>query len=270
LTTVPSTRLCSRPAAGDILRTCYIHSTLALALVLFMLLAGPVLLVAGLTFDRRRRLARRATRALFPRLIRHHCRLFRRPLQLDPAPFDWASLGPCIVVANHCSCMDVLLTMMLPLPAGAGRVWAKDWPFHVPLLGALMRLSGHLFVNDFNILPDARDCLADGSSLIVFPESSRSRTGRVGRFREGAFFLAARTGRPIVPVAIHGTFACMPPGQPWVFRPRLRVQPLAALRADPADPKAHLTLRRQAQDLITAALEQPSAVESPLPEPAAA
>jgi 1-acyl-sn-glycerol-3-phosphate acyltransferase len=259
------------PAPRDVFRSLYIHSTLLLALTMFMLLVAPLLLIAGCTFDRRKTLARRAVRALFPRLIRHYCRLCKCPLHLETVGIDFRSLGPCIVVANHCSCMDVLLLMMLPLPAGAGRVWAKDWPFKVPLLGALMRLSGHLFVNDFNLLPDARDCLADGSSLIVFPESSRSRTGDVGRFREGAFLLAARTGRPVVPVAIHGTFDCMPPGQPWIYRPSLKVEVLGVLRTIPGDPKAHTALRRQAQTLIADALDArhhqapPAAPSAPAP-----
>ncbi len=237
-----------------------------------MLLAGPFLLVASLAFDKRRQLARRAVRAVFPRLVRHYCRMAGCPLKLDAVPFADRWPGPVIVVANHCSCMDVLLLMMLPLPIGAGRVWAKEWPFRVPLLGALMRLSGHLFVNDFNLLPDAQDSLARGTSLLVFPESSRSRTGRMGRFREGAFLLAARTGRPILPVAIHGTFAAMPTRQPWVFRPHLRVQPLALLTAESDDPRAHLTLRRHAQRMIAEALAgasaaAPSPPTAPLPCP---
>jgi 1-acyl-sn-glycerol-3-phosphate acyltransferase len=233
-----------------------------------MLLFAPFLLLAGLTFDRDRRLTRRAVRALFPRLLRGFAALSGTPLQLDPLP---AIPGPCIIVANHASCIDVLLLMALPAPLGNGRVWAKDWPFHVPLLGALMRLSGHLFVNDFNLLPDAQDCLADGSSLLVFPESSRSRTGRLSRFHDGAFLLAARTNRPILPVAIHGSFACMPPGQPWVFRPHLRVQPLPLLYPDPADPKAHIAVRREAHALIQKALHPSAqAAPEPVPEPAAA
>lgn len=263
-------RVRPRPRPRDILRTLYIHSTLLLALFFFMLFLGPVLLLAGLTVDRRRTLARRCVRAVFPRMIRHYCRLAGNPLERRLGNVDFAALGPCIIVANHSSCMDVLLLMMLPLPAGTGRVWAKDWPFKVPLLGALMRLSGHLFVNDFNILPDARDCLADGSSLLVFPESSRTRTGRVGRFREGAFLLAARTGRPIVPVAIRGTFACMPPGQGWVFHPRLSIEVLGVLRGGANDPKAHAKLRRQAHALIADALETPAQAATPPPAHAAA
>ncbi len=150
--------------------------------------------------------------------------------------------------------MDAVLLMALPAGAGLGRVWAKGWPFRVPLLGWLMRLSGHLFVEDFNILPDAESCLADGVSLLVFPESSRTRTGKVARFREGAFLLAARTGRPIIPVALHGSRESMPAGQPWIFAPTLRIQPLGILYPDRANPKSHAILRSQAHAMISAAV----------------
>ena len=44
-----------------------------------------------------------------------------------------------------------------------------------------------------------------GHSLIVFPEGTRSRDGRVGRFRRGLFLLAIEAGLPVVPVAVSGT-----------------------------------------------------------------
>ncbi len=245
-----------RPTARDVVRTSYIYATLWLGVILYLLFLGPFLLAASYTIDRKRSMARRAARWIFPTLIRHYCWIRRDPLTIEPAPFDWKSIGPCIVVANHASAMDAVLLMALPAPTGDGRVWSKGWPFRVPLLGWLMRLSGHLFVEDFNILPDAESCLAEGISLLVFPESSRTRTGKVARFREGAFLLAARTGRPIVPVALHGSRESMPAGQPWIFAPSLRIQPLGVLYPDRADPKNHALLRRQAHDMIAAALRR--------------
>jgi 1-acyl-sn-glycerol-3-phosphate acyltransferase len=245
-----------RPAPVDILYTTYVYALLWLAVILYLLFFGPFLLLAALTFDTKRTLARRLAYYIFPNLVRHFCFLQRDPLIIDAAPFDWNNIGPCIIVANHGSCMDSVLLMALPKPFGHGRVWAKGWPFKVPLLGSLMRLSGHLLVEDFNILPDAQSCLSDGTSLLVFPESSRTRTGKLGRFHDGAFLLAARTGHPIVPVAIHGAHECFPPGQPWIFHPHLRVQPLTILHPDPTDPKSHLHLKRQARTLIAQALGQ--------------
>jgi 1-acyl-sn-glycerol-3-phosphate acyltransferase len=245
-----------RPSFGVRLYTSYVYAWLWSGVLLYVLVLGPFLLVAGLTFDKGRGLARKTARHLFTPMVRHFCRLRSDPLVVDPAPFDWKTIGPCIVVANHGSAMDSVLLMGLPAGVGDGRVWSKGWPFRVPLLGWVMRLSGHLFVEDFNILPDAQSCLGDGTSLLVFPESSRTRTGKLGRFRDGAFLLSVRTGRPIVPVAIHGAHDCFPPGQPWIFGPPLRVEPLGVLWPKGNDLKSHATLKREAHRMISEALAE--------------
>jgi 1-acyl-sn-glycerol-3-phosphate acyltransferase len=249
----------SQVAWRDRIRTLYIHGLLVGALVAYVAAAGPFLLVAGVTFDPGRKLARRVARWLFPALVRHFCRNAGYPLRIDGVPVEWERLGPCIVVANHASSLDVLMLMQLPKGVGDGRVWAKGWPFRRPLLGWLMRLSGHLHVEDFNILPDAAECLREGESLLVFPESSRSRSGRVGRFRDGAFLLAARTGWPIVAVALHGTHACFPPGQGWVWRPRLRIEVVGVLCC--GEGGDHGALKREAHRRIKSALEGNSGTE---------
>jgi 1-acyl-sn-glycerol-3-phosphate acyltransferase len=92
--------------------------------------------------------------------------------------------------------------------------------------------------------------------MLVFPESSRSRTGKLGRFRDGAFLLALRTGRPVVAVAIHGTFDCFPPGQAWVYRPALRMEVLGVLWPEGSGERTHMALRQRARDMIAAALGQ--------------
>jgi len=249
-----------RPAPRDVVRTFYVVGLLVAALVLYVLVVGPFLLVAGVTFDRTRRIARRTAQAVYAPLLRHFCRLAGFPLKVElPVDFpSWSEIGPCIVVANHASSTDVLMLMQLPPGIGDGRIWAKPWPFRKPLLGWLMRLSGHLRVDNFNLLPDARDFLEGGETMLVFPESSRSRTGKVSRFRDGAFLLAVRTGHPVIPVAVHGTFASFPPEQPWIFRPNLRVQVLGILYPDGNDPRSHLVLKQRAHDMIEAAMSEPS------------
>ncbi len=59
------------------------------------------------------------------------------------------------------------------------------------------------------------EVLADGWSLVIFPEGTRSKDGWMGNFRMGAAFLAHEHGVPVVPVAHRGTFAAMPRGQGW-------------------------------------------------------
>ena len=64
------------------------------------------------------------------------------------------------------------------------------------------------------------EVLADGWSLVIFPEGTRSKDGWMGNFRMGAAFLAHEYGVPVVPVAHRGTFAAMPRGQGWPSRGR--------------------------------------------------
>jgi 1-acyl-sn-glycerol-3-phosphate acyltransferase len=58
--------------------------------------------------------------------------------------------------------------------------------------------------------------IGDGGSLLVFPEGTRSRDGRVGRLRPGAALLAAEHHLPIVPIYVSGTRKAMPPGHRWM------------------------------------------------------
>jgi 1-acyl-sn-glycerol-3-phosphate acyltransferase len=61
--------------------------------------------------------------------------------------------------------------------------------------------------------------IRQGGSLLVFPEGTRSRDGRVGRLRSGAALLAADYDLPIVPIYLSGTREAMPSGHRWmVFR----------------------------------------------------
>jgi 1-acyl-sn-glycerol-3-phosphate acyltransferase len=56
----------------------------------------------------------------------------------------------------------------------------------------------------------------DGGSLLIFPEGTRSRDGRVGRLRSGAALLAAEHDLPIVPIYVSGTREAMPRGRRWM------------------------------------------------------
>ena len=129
--------------------------------------------------------------------------------------------GPVIFVANHASHLDTpLILLSLPdewrrtttVAAAADYFFDKWW-----------RSVGSALV--FNTFPIERrggsmsatpgEVLAEGWSLIVFPEGTRSRDGWLGEFRTGAASLSKTFGVPIVPVAHRGTFAVMPRGQGW-------------------------------------------------------
>lgn len=121
-----------------------------------------------------------------------------------------------VVVANHSSNLDIMACFLaLPLPI---RFLAKKELFRIPLLAAAMRDFGIVEVDrqartavHEQINSQARDLVAKGRSLIVYPEGTRSRTGEMGPFKKGAFTIAVSTGIPILPVAITGTHAAWRP-----------------------------------------------------------
>ncbi|HZR84720.1 MAG TPA: lysophospholipid acyltransferase family protein [Candidatus Binatia bacterium] len=122
---------------------------------------------------------------------------------------------PAIVTPNHASHFDI--AALLGWLPGQNRFAAKKELFAEPILGMVMRTLGMVPIDrespaeSIEVL-NRMARLAD-SSLIMFPEGTRSRDGRMGPFKRGAFALAIRLGRPIVPVAIHGSAGVMPPGK---------------------------------------------------------
>lgn len=72
--------------------------------------------------------------------------------------------------------------------------------------------------------------LSRGTSVIVFPEGTRTRTGEIGRFKDGAFLVAKSAGVGIQPVVIDGTWSLM---KGWRVRMPAHV-PRAGARSDSA------------------------------------
>ncbi len=244
------------------LRTLYIHVWMLSYLLIVTIIITPWLWITVPKAKRAAR-ARLCVRTLYQHFLRH---AWGRRFTLDPFEFP---PGPCILVANHQSSLDVILLMQFPFDA---RCWVKDWPFRVPALGRLIRTCNHLLIDDFNILPNALDCLSAGTGLYVFPEGARSRTGKMRRFHNGVFLLAARLGRPVIPVAIHGSHDLFPPKQAYVFSHPIRVQPLGVLWPNSAAAHPLLELRDRAWRMIAEALGQtrePVTAAPPLkpPEP---
>lgn len=134
--------------------------------------------------------------------------------------------GPVIFAANHASHLDTPL-ILLSLPDAWRRrtavAAAADYFFDT-----WWRAVGSSLV--FNTMPIDRrggslsatpgEVLADGWSLVIYPEGTRSKDGWTGSFRMGAAYLAVGHGVPVVPIAHRGTFAAMPKGAAWPARGR--------------------------------------------------
>ena len=131
---------------------------------------------------------------------------------------------PVIYASNHSSMFDIW-ALFAALP-GSVRFVAKRQLFKIPLLGRAMLAAGHIPIDRaggkkaFEAYDEAARTIQRGtSSIVVFPEGTRSRTGELLPFKNAPFGLAIAAQVPIVPVYVHHTFEILPKGA-WRLRPR--------------------------------------------------
>jgi len=121
--------------------------------------------------------------------------------------------GHYVIVSNHQSQLDILVAFCLFIPFK----WvSKVEVFNLPFIGWNMRLNRYIKLKRGDKAGIARmfaDCemaLSQGNSIFMFPEGTRSKTGKLKPFKPGAFTLAQKMGVPILPVVISGTHAALP------------------------------------------------------------
>ena len=126
------------------------------------------------------------------------------------------SMGPCIYVSNHTSILDAIL--VCACFENDLRILEKDSLFKAPYLGRILKLERHIPVargknasaRNQAIRESIRSAIAEGASVLFFPEGTRTPTGKLGTFKLGAFYNAIQTQTPIVPVVVKGAFEAMP------------------------------------------------------------
>lgn len=115
---------------------------------------------------------------------------------------------PYIFAMNHQSLFDIVVAFVA-IPVNIRFIAKKSLRF-IPFLGWYMSLTGMIFLDRKNhaeavrSLDEACDKVRNGASILVYPEGTRSRDGRVMPFKKGPFVMAIQSGVPIVPVAIEG------------------------------------------------------------------
>lgn len=129
---------------------------------------------------------------------------------------------PQVFVANHVSWYDVY-ALAAAIPKRY-RFVAKKELARIPIFGTAWQAAGHISVDRsdrasaIQSLDEAGRLLRkDNSSVVIFPEGTRSPTGELLPFKKGAFMLALRTGVDIIPVAVLGTRRIQPKGG-WRIR----------------------------------------------------
>jgi 1-acyl-sn-glycerol-3-phosphate acyltransferase len=133
-----------------------------------------------------------------------------------------------IYMSNHQSNYDIpVLYSALPVQF---RWLAKAELFKIPIFGRGMRGAGYISIDRsnrhsaFDSLAKAAASIRNGTSVMIFPEGTRSLDGRLLPYKKGGFVMAIDAGVPIVPVVIAGTHAIMPKGRLAIRRQKVQVR----------------------------------------------
>ncbi len=169
--------------------------------------------------------------------------------------------GAALIVANHSGYLDFLICAAA-LPSGA-RFVIKGEMRENPLMGPVLEKMGHVFIDRHSTarsladLEDVVGLLDAGERVVVFPEGTFNAEIGMRAFKLGAFKLAARTGVPIVPVAIRGSRQALRDGTWLPKRRRIEVEVLEAILPTGDSLAEIVDLRDKCAEAIAAKIDEP-------------
>ena len=137
--------------------------------------------------------------------------------------------APIILMSNHQSLADIAAIVSTLPPSVKWRFVAKKELVRVPVFGQALLASGHIIIDRGNreravaSLRRAAERIRAGTSVIVFPEGTRSSDGHLRLFKSGPFHLAVEAQVPIVPVTVSGSQHITPKGELRVHSGRVKI-----------------------------------------------
>ena len=162
--------------------------------------------------------------------------------------------GPWILVANHQSMLDIPFLLHLPL---ALRLVGRPGVRRMPVFGQMLRFGRHVVLGEDDTvegLARCQDLLSKGITIAIFPEGTRGDGKELLPFSRGAFELALRTNRPLLPVVIRGTADALPKGSPFC-REKVSYFHMAVLEPVPVPGQATPAARRRLATEVRQAIE---------------
>ena len=186
---------------GDVVRSLLVYGT-----------ALP-LLAAGLPIRALGASEREATNISLSAWTSVASAIARLKLLIDGEEHLW-SHRPAVFIFNHQSAVDVLITARMLREDVIG-VAKKEIKHQLPM-GIAFTYTGTVFIDREHVgdprlaLKPAVDALRSGRSVVIAPEGTRSRDGKLGPFKLGAFHMARQAGVPIVPIIIHNAQDALP------------------------------------------------------------
>ena len=163
-----------------------------------------------------------------------------------------------LFMSNHVSNLDP--PVITPLLGRRIAIIAKQELFKIPLFGRAMRAGNFVAVNRASprsaveSVTSAAHVLQSGLGMLVFPEGTRSPTGKLQTFKKGPFQLAMEAGVPVVPITIVGSYEAWPKG-----RVALHAGEIVVHFHTPIDPRQFAT-----REALLASVRE--AIHSGLPE----
>jgi putative phosphoserine phosphatase / 1-acylglycerol-3-phosphate O-acyltransferase len=131
---------------------------------------------------------------------------------------------PAVFILNHQSNADALIAVKL-LRKGIRGVAKKELQ-KMPIIGQVMQITGTIFLDradkekSIEAMKPAVESLQNGTSIVIFPEGTRSYDYTLGKFKKGAFHIAMQAGVPLVPIVLKNAHDAMPRGKN-LFNPTL-------------------------------------------------
>ncbi|HVN67842.1 MAG TPA: lysophospholipid acyltransferase family protein [Candidatus Sulfotelmatobacter sp.] len=134
---------------------------------------------------------------------------------------------PLVLAVNHQSMADVpILLSTVPLYFHFA---IKKELFGIPFFGWYLRQAGYfpidreLVLGGFKIVKTMNKLMEGGDSILIFPEGTRSRDGKLGTFRRGSLLAALKSGVPVLPIALSGSINVTPRGTKLINRAKVRL-----------------------------------------------
>jgi 1-acyl-sn-glycerol-3-phosphate acyltransferase len=180
--------------------------------IVYMLLLFPVTLIIWLLvlpFDRKREITHR--------MLTWQSWILVRVMPTWKLRIDGRDKGlkgePFVIISNHQSILDILFINSLRYRF---RWVSKIENIKIPLLGWYLRMADYIIINRGNtdskeaMMEKSYQCLKNRTSIMMFPEGTRSVDGEIGFFKRGAFQLAINAHIPILPIVLDGSGGVLP------------------------------------------------------------
>lgn len=138
-----------------------------------------------------------------------------------------------VIAINHNHMADILALYFLPLNF---RWVSKREVFRIPFIGPLLSIHGDIAIDRSKgaesmkmVVEDGKMWISRGVSIAMFPEGTRSKSGEIARFKQGAFALAKEAQVEILPVVMHGTRNVLKKNGMMNWRNRLSISVLPSI-----------------------------------------